>query len=95
MTDLSRQQERGGMGAEQTKEGADVVQELEDMDVLAVVRIYQPVISASYRSKDGGHLQSTISLLSSLYFHNSSGCVHACSSRCCNASNFPKIASCS
>jgi len=42
--------------AEQAKEAAYVVQELEHMDVLAVVHINQAVIGTSHSSKDGSHL---------------------------------------
>lgn len=44
------------MGAKQTKEGADVVQKLEHMDVLAVIWIHESVISTGHSCKDQSHL---------------------------------------
>ena len=45
------------MGAVQTKEGTDIVQELEDMDVPSVVDINQAIIGTSHNCKDSSHLQ--------------------------------------
>ena len=43
------------MGAEQTKEAADIVQELEHVNVLAVVCINQAIIRPCHRSEDGSN----------------------------------------
>ncbi len=53
---LSREQEAGGVRAEQAKEAAYVIQELEHMDVLAMVYINQAIIGTSHSSKDESHL---------------------------------------
>jgi len=53
---LSREQEAGGVRAEQAKEAAYVIQKLEHMDVLAVVCVNQAIIGTSHSSKDGSHL---------------------------------------
>ena len=43
------------MASIQPKEAADVVQELEDMDVLAVVCVHQMVVRPGHSCKDSGH----------------------------------------
>ncbi len=53
---LSREQEAGGVRAKQAKEAAYVIQELEHMDVLAMVYINQAIIGTSHSSKDESHL---------------------------------------
>ena len=53
---LSREQEAGGVRAKQAKEAAYVVQELEHMDVLAMVYVNQAIIGTSHSSKDCSHL---------------------------------------
>lgn len=49
---LCGQEEAGSVGAEQAKEAADVIQELEHMDVLAVILVNEVIICSSNRCKD-------------------------------------------
>lgn len=54
---LSRQQKTGSVGPEESKKGTDVVQELEDVDVFAVLLVYQVVVGSSHGCKDCSNLQ--------------------------------------
>ena len=66
---LSREQEAGGVRAKQAKEAAYVVQELEHMDVLAMVHINQAIIGTSHSSKDESHLMQQAQAHSVQYIH--------------------------
>ena len=58
-SDLSRQQEAGGVGAKESKEGTEVEEELEDMKVLLVLRVCQALVCPCHRSIAQSHLQQT------------------------------------